>query len=52
MLGSNSQEGVLFVYQVFSKALTPLEYSAIVGVLYRQSALDVFNKYPVCNLPT
>ena len=52
MLGSNSQEGVLFVYQVFSKALTPLEYSAIVGVLYRQSALDVFNKYPVCNLPS
>jgi para-nitrobenzyl esterase len=47
MMGTNANEGVSFVYRVFSQPTSDAEFIAAVGLGFREDALKVLEKYPV-----
>ncbi|KAL4660230.1 crystal protein-like [Arapaima gigas] len=45
LLGTTSEEGVIFVYGVFSKPVTVLECTVYATAIFRQHALKILHKY-------
>ncbi|KAF7229570.1 cAMP-regulated D2 protein [Nothobranchius furzeri] len=45
LLGTTSEEGVLFVYGVFNKPVSVLECTVYIAAIFKQHALQVLHKY-------